>query len=297
MWKDFLYYTKGERRGIIILMIVIVVGLCLIVFFPFSHEVRLKEDSSFMKEYDAFIRSIEITNRKEYNKYYHQFQHREVILAPFDPNTADSLTFLRLGLPPWMAHNIIKYRKKGGKFRKPDDFRKIYGLSNEQFMMLCPYITIQEIKRDTVRLLAVRDTTHRYPIKYKTIVKMELNSVDTTELRKIPGVGSGIAKMIVNYRQQLGGFYSVRQLDEIHLISANLSKWFTLNTALIKKIRINQVSLNRLNAHPYINFYQAKAIMEFRRKHGALRTLKQLSLYEEFSESDFERLSFYITFD
>ena len=45
---------------------------------------------------------------------------------------------------------------------------------------------------------------------------LDLNRADTAELKKIPGIGSGIARLIVNYRQRLGGFYQIEQLQEIH---------------------------------------------------------------------------------
>jgi DNA uptake protein ComE-like DNA-binding protein len=296
MWKDFFYYTRTEQRGIIALIAIslIFLGISLFISPPKSN---LKKDPTFDQDYQTFIHSLEILDRKEYNKYYHPFQRREVILAPFDPNTADSLTFLRLGLPSWMAKNILRYRAKGGTFRKPEDFRKIYGLSDKQFTTLFPYIRLKEEKRDTVKLLTKRDTVRQYIVKYTAGTKIELNSADTTELKKIPGIGSGIAGMIVRYRQQLGGFYSIRQLDEIHLLSATLNKWFTLNAAIIRKIDLNKAGISRLNAHPYINFYQAKAIVEYRHKHGTVKSLKQLALYEEFTEYDLERIGHYISFD
>jgi hypothetical protein len=62
-------------------------------------------------------------------------------------------------------------------------------------------------------------------------------------------------------------------------------------------ININQAGINRLRNHPYLNFYQAKVIVEHRRKHGDIRSLKQLSLYEEFTETDLARLSPYVCFE
>lgn len=297
MWKDYFYYTRNERRGIIVLLCIIIISLILLFLWKPVSSRPTVSDKSFAEDYQAFVNSLEVVDRKAYNRYYHPFKVREVILAPFDPNTADSTTFLRLGLKPWMAHNILKYRSKGGRFRRPDDFKKIYGLSEGQFDLLRPYITITEIRRDTVRMIAVRDTTRRYPVKFTAPVRMEINGVDTIQLKRIPGVGSGIAKMIVNYRQKLGGYYSIRQLDEIHLISANLSKWFSVTPELITRLPINKVGLGRLNSHPYINFYQAKVIVEHRRKHGPIRNLHQLSLYEEFSSANLEQLSHYLSFD
>lgn len=296
MWKDFFYYTRSERRGIVLLIVLIL--LCLggsLLIKPTKS--TPKQDALFNRDYDAFVQSLKILNQKEYNKYFHPYKRQEIILAPFDPNTADSVTFLHLGLPPWMAKNILKYRAKGGKFKKPEDFKKIYGLTSEQYATLLPYITIAESKRDTIRVLAQRDTTKHYPEKYIAGTRIELNTADTTDLKRIPGIGSGIAKMIVRYRQQLGGFFSVSQLDEIHLLSTAINKWFTVNPSLIRKISLNKSGISRLNAHPYINFYQAKVILEHRRRHGNITSLKQLSLYEEFTQRDFERLSPYISFD
>lgn len=299
MIKDFFYYTRSERRGIILLSILILIVLLISVFSDDKsvHQQRI-HDKNFDKDYQAFIHSIEILNRKEYNKYYHPQFDREIVLAPFDPNTVDSLTLLRLGLPRWMAHNIIKYRTKGGKFRKPEDFKKIYGMTDERFAMLLPYINIKGARRDTIRAV-VHDTTFHpvYPVKYTATVKLELNAADTTELKKIPGVGSNIARMIVRYRNQLGGYYSIKQLEEIHLISSRLAKWFTINPALIHKIDVNEAGISRLKSHPYINFYQAKVFVEHRRRHGNIKSFSQLSLYEEFGQADFERMSHYITFD
>jgi DNA uptake protein ComE-like DNA-binding protein len=74
-------------------------------------------------------------------------------------------------------------------------------------------------------------------------------------------------------------------------------KWFKLEDEIQRKIDINKVGLEELRAHPYLNFYQAKVIVEHRRKKGPIKSLSQLALYEEFTEKDLERLSAYISFD
>ncbi|MCU9611836.1 helix-hairpin-helix domain-containing protein, partial [Escherichia coli] len=50
--------------------------------------------------------------------------------------------FVRLGLPLNLANRICNYREKGGQFRKPEDFQKIYGLSVADFERLRPFISI-----------------------------------------------------------------------------------------------------------------------------------------------------------
>ena len=152
--------------------------------------------------------------------------------------------------------------------------------------------------KDTVSSLLI-DTLPRYERveKYEPGTLVNLNKADTTELKKIPGIGSGIARMIVNYRNRLGGFYKVEQLREINLDASELISWFSIDETDIQKIPVNKSSVDRLRTHPYINFYQAKAMVEHRRKHGNLQSLKPLVLYEEFKETDLERIAHYLSFE
>ena len=231
---------------------------------------------------------------------YDKPKKRKVVLAAFDPNSADSIDFLQRGLPPFIAHTILQYRRAGGKFRTADDFSRVYGLSSEEFKILKPYIRIAEVfrrKQDTLHAVKKmrKDTLAVY--KYPEGTLVDLNEADTTELKKIPGIGSGIARMIVAYRNRLGGFYDTAQLKEVDYVNEDMLKWFKLENASIHRINANKAGLDKLRSHPYMNFYKAKVIMEYRRKKGKLKSLSQLSLYEEFTEKDLERLSYYLAFD
>ena len=146
MLKDFLYYTKTERQGIIVL-VVLILGVYaapeLFAFFTRAEDTGCTKNEKADQEYNDFISSLRET--KPHPKSGHSFPstpQREIKLTMFDPNTADSTTFLSLGLPPWMIKNILHYRHKQGKFRHPEDFRKIYGLTEEQYQTLHPYIQI-----------------------------------------------------------------------------------------------------------------------------------------------------------
>ena len=133
--------------------------------------------------------------------------------------------------------------------------------------------------------------------KYPEGTLVDVNSADTAELKKIPGIGSGIAGGIVRYRERLGGFYALSQLEEVKHVTPELLKWFKLENDSTRKLEINKASLDKLRAHPYLTFYQAKVIVEHRRKKGQIKSLSQLALYEEFTEKDLERLSAYVSFD
>lgn len=277
MWKDFLYYTKTERQGIIVL-VVLILGVYaapkLFSFFKHAEDTDCKENEKFDKEYNDFISVLRET--KPHQKSGPSFQsspQREIKLAIFDPNTADSTTLLSLGLPSRMVKNILHYRNKQGKFRYPEDFRKIYGLTEEQYRTLYPYIQITKdfSSKDTVRLLTAQSVQRDTLMKYLPGTIISLNSADTTELKKIPGIGSSIARMMVNYRERLGGFFRIEQLQEIHLKAEKLRPWFSIDIQQTRRINLNKAGMERMLHHPYINYYQAKVIIEYRKKKGSLK--------------------------
>lgn len=104
-------------------------------------------------------------------------------------------------------------------------------------------------------------------------------------------------RMMVNYRERLGGFFRIEQLQEIHLKAEKLRPWFSIDIQQTRRINLNKAGMERMLHHPYINYYQAKVIIEYRKKKGSLKSLKQLSLYEEFTPIDLERLEPYICYN
>ena len=300
MWKDFFYYSKSERRIILLLMFIALLLLGVWVglhwLYPPSAPVGLSDSN----EIDSFLISLRGKEKKSYSQPSFAKKETAVVLQPFDPNTADSLTLSQLGLPAFIVRNILKYREKGGVFRSPESFSRIYGLQDEQFQALKPYIVIAEpVKVNTVvsdTFRQVRDTVPYIP-KYPEGTVVDLNKADTSVLKRIPGIGSGLARMIVSYRQRLGGFYDVAQLQEIPHIDAGLNKWFTVTFGEIQKIQVNRASLEKLKLHPYMDFYKAKVILEYRRKRGKIKSLSQLSMFEEFTEKDLKRLAPYLSFE
>jgi DNA uptake protein ComE-like DNA-binding protein len=117
---------------------------------------------------------------------------------------------------------------------------------------------------------------------------------------KIPGIGTSFAKRITSYRKLLGGYYRLQQLQEVYGMYEELydkiTPYLRVDTGLIQPIAINSASLDRLKSHPYFNFYQAKAIIEIRKKKGKVNNMNELAMLEEFSEEDIERIRYYLSF-
>lgn len=318
MWKDFFYFSRGQRVGIIFIIVLIVMAMTLNFLMPYFFPLTITDDSAFKNEVETFKKSLvsrdslrqvkwqlaaEERQRLYEEKYknnsssyqtYPTFEKKKdsYTLFAFDPNTIDSAGFVRLGLKTFVASNILKYRKKGGAFKSPTDFSRVYGVLPEKFKELEPYITIAEVKQPV--------KSDAIPQK-RTDLIVELNSADTTLLMQVKGIGRGYAKGIVRFRQSTGGFVSVDQLSEIYgMRPENLEKirpYCSINAALIQKIKVNIATAQRLDAHPYINFYQAKAIYELRRNKGKLKDINDLKVISELSADDLMRIKPYLSFE
>ena len=238
---------------------------------------------------------------------------RKAELFAFDPNTADSTVFLRLGLQPWMIRNIYKYRAAGGIFRSRGDFARVYGITKKQYEKLAPYIRIaddylpasefyssyydnnQSATRENRQPAAPRDTS-LYPHKLKTGEHIALNTADTTQLKKIPGIGSSFARAILRRREKLGGFYSSSQLLEIDGFPQEAIAYVHVDASAVRRLNINKLTYSQLRQHPYFNFYQARDIVDYRRLRGNIKSLADLRLMKSFTAADIERLKHYVEF-
>ena len=235
---------------------------------------------------------------------------RHVETFPFDPNTADSSQLIRLGLQSWQVRNIYKYRARGGVYRKKEDFARLYGLTVKDYHRLEPYIRISSDYQPAATLVGdkangangtngakgANGTNGVYPRKIDSTQHVVLNTADTTTLRQVPGIGIYFAKEIVRYGQRLGGYVSVDQLDEIADFPQASKKYFVVQQAHPKKLNVNQLTLQQLRRHPYINYYQARAIKEYCRLHGPLKSLDDLRLSRDFPPEVIQRLAPYVTF-
>lgn len=303
MWKDFFYYSKSERRAIIVLLAVALVLSTVLVgrkYLMPAHVLPVLTEDEEIKSFLSHLSMKDSLYREK--SVFHDIRPlpQAAVLRPFDPNKADSSTFRSLGLPSFVVRNILRYREKGGIFHTPESFARIYGLSEASFSKLKPYIVIDVQSSVSTSLKEERDTADFVPVrsdKYAEGTVIDLNLADTASLKRIPGIGRGLAGMIVNYRKRLGGFYAVTQLQEIPYLDAELNHWFVVKNPQLEKLRVNRAGLDELRSHPYMDFYKARAILEYRRKRGNIKGLSQLSMMEEFAEKDLERLLPYLSFD
>lgn len=307
-------FSDNDRRGIFLLECILFVVFMSVVFYT-SH--RGNKEQMALTDTTSTVVNKKTFHAKTYT---YAVPEDPVETFPFDPNTADSTTLLRLGLAPWQVQAIYRYRAKHGRYHTPEDFRRLRGMTDELWKRLGPCVRIdpkyqylkekpaptlpqnppkEEIKedslRDTLSPIASRDTFPRQE-KYKEGTLVDVNTADTTELKKIPGIASYRARKIVEYRTHLGGFVDVEQVMESCELPDETIAWFSVGSAETTRLDVNNLSVQRLMKHPYITFYQARALVEYRKAHGPLKGFEDLQKIEGFEGNKIERLRPYLEF-
>lgn len=296
------YLSPSEKRGFFVIFLALLLYVATNLFLttrPLT-ENRIELSEKEMQEIDRFRQSRE----KDLGRTGQRNDGRQDRMAetfPFDPNTADSITFIRLGLAPWQARNALKYRRKGGHWKSADDFSRLYGLREDDFQRLRPYIRITADENTYRREQTAprRDSAYaRYRSqKFPEGTIIDINAADTTQLKRIPGIGSYYASKICRYRERLGGFLHIRQIKEVEGLPPDVEKWFSIeDNPQIHKINVNEADFKQLIRHPYLNYEQVKAICAYRQKYGKLKSWSELRLVEAFTADDFLRLGPYFDF-
>lgn len=297
--RIYFVMTAEQWLGVVVL-VVLVVGTLMVVkrFQPPKEEETVWVNDSTKSQFADYQEKQDSIRKAQWRR---QRDTIAIRMEVFDPNTADSSTLVHLGFKPWQAKNMIKYRAAGGRYRKPEDLKKLYGMTDSMFQALTPYIYIAREEVDSLAVDSLRkDSLPRWEEENKDTI-LNLRTADTVELKMIHGIGSYRARQIVRYREQLGGFVSVEQVLEAkgmeNVDVDSLLAHFWIDSVKIEPMNVNSVGVQRLSRHPYLRFEQAQAIYELRRKKIRLDSIQQLQQIECISAETLEKIAPYLNFD
>ncbi len=293
--QNLFHFNKQERNGVFVLCIIIaslvIIKLCL----PLINS--NKDQVQFITIHDSSNSSEEKTNPK-YNDIHVSEKEidNEAISSErfvFNPNTISAEDAQKLGFSKKLCNTLINFRNKGGKFYKPEDLKKLYGLAPTLFEELEAYILIpqankeyrNQFKKDTVYQKTYSKTTYEKKVFVKEAI--EINTADSLSIVYLKGIGPSFTKRIIKYRTLLGGFHSLNQLKEIYGMTdslyLNLTSQIKLDKNNISKIPINIIDVVTLRKHPYFPYASAQTVINFRTKHGKLneQDVRGLGIFNE----------------
>ena len=317
--KDYLTFSRKERIGILTVVSVILFTLFLPDILSQTASNRpIKMDTAWMTAVKRSEIKVLDSSDDNYQKndnenaYAYQYDKRKSSYNEkdipkgevfyFDPNTLIGSEWKRLGLRDKTIKTIENYRSKGGRFYKPEDLQRIYGLHEDEYERLKPYIKIasntQKTNEEPVSSKP-KDETQSSKIYTARYLIIDVNNADTTAFISLPGIGSKLALRIVTFREKLGGFYSVEQVGETYGLQDStfqkIKQWLKLDNASVKKININTATIDEMKAHPYIKYNLANPIVVYRNEHGSFSKIEDIKKVMVVTDEIYKKIEPYLS--
>ena len=277
--KDYFAFSAKEQRGLIALLGIMLLSFIINIIIPYLIPEKEFDIEPFRSEVEEFLSALNSSdtvpslykNKKAADQNSTTSQLDNFTTNPFffNPSKLTEDEWIKMGMDTRIAKNITRYKEKGGFFRDKEGFRKIYGMNDEIFSVLEPYMVFDRPAAEHHTMAAGREkdtakTANEIPV-FETIL-IDLNSADSVALLTLNGIGPSYAGRIIKYRNRLGGFARNSQLLEIKgLDSIRLSLFkdqIIIDAHQIKKLDLNSVTFKELLKHPYFEYYLVKSIFE-----------------------------------
>lgn len=204
-------------------------------------------------------------------------------LFDFDPNQLDLSGWESLGFSSKQADAIINYRTKFGPFKRKEELKKIFVISEEKYLELEPHIKIETS--------VVQSTSSQL---------IPLNEASASDLEVLPGIGPKFAERIIKFRNSLGGFTSMTQLHEVYNMTEEVYQILVDHTQIVpgkvNQIKINSATKDEIDKHPYIDFDLTAAILK-ERELRKIENLDFLITKNLITNEEKEKIEPYISFE
>ena len=303
-------FTRKEKNGALVVLFFVLLFLIIPFIYPFIFKGKFVQASDYKKEINELQaakndtskgyakRTYDDDNYQPYNASDNYNETPKGELFYFDPNTLSVEGWQKLGVKEKTAIGIQHYTAKGGKFKQPDDIKKIWGLKPDLVERLLPYVRIAATETaSNYENKSYAGYEHKaYEKKVPTVV--DINSGDTSAYIALPGIGSKLAARIITFRDKLGGFYNVNQIGETFGLPDStfqkIKPFLKVSGEGIKQININTATQDELKAHPYIRWQLANVIFQYRTQHGNFSSVNDLKKIMVITDEIFNKVSPYL---
>ena len=317
--QEYFTFTRSERNGLIILLSLLLLLLAARASIPYLFKEQVANFDRFEDELALFESSL-------------QFREEAEIPEPdvsssrafyFDPNQAGENDLAALGLDRFVISNIVKYREMGGRFSSAQDLKKIYGMKDEAYLILEPFILIEPgpvdpEKQDKQKGYGSSESEHmnqpdwneydstwnkqvEWGRSSSTRLSISLNQADSSQLIGLPGIGPVLSGRILRYRELLGGYYNKEQLLEVYQLTPErferISDLVCIDTQNITMINVNHIMSESIPYHPYINEYQFRAIIKFRDLYGSFERIEDITENRLLPDEVYEKVKPYLVIE
>jgi competence protein ComEA len=298
---EYFNFTKRERTGVYVLLAIIL----LLIIAPLFFSLFISQKIYTHTDLEASIAKLQIKEIDSSTEDHFPLKASEKEYASdakasmfyFDPNTLSAEGWKKLALRDKTIQTIEKYLSKGGKFYKPEDISKIWGLRKDEIDRLIPYVKI-EAAVNTKQYYKETNVNDYTPYKKERNQSVDINTADTTAFIALPGIASKLANRIVEFRNKLGGFYSIEQVGETFGLRDSvfqlIKPLLTITTSSLTQFNINTATIDEMKVHPYIHYVLANAIVQYRTQHGNFTSVTDIKKIMLITNDEYTKMAPYL---
>jgi len=279
-------FHRGQRIGILFLLATCIGLLYLRFFVSFSEKNTFDVSSSEIKQLQATIDSLRLT----------ELNAKAIKIYPFNPNFITDYKAYTLGMTPEAYDKLKAFREDGKWVNSIADFKRVTQVPDSVLNAISPFFKFPEwVSRPKPKKRKWKDDTRELSFAEKR----DLNEATSDELQEIHGIGNALSTRIVTLREKLGGFSDDRQLYATwglkeEVIERLLLRFTVKKPVSLPKMNINSSSASDLATLPGISFETGKRMWEFVRVREGLTDLSELLKIDDITPRTLRVIELYL---
>ncbi|WPR72829.1 helix-hairpin-helix domain-containing protein [Flavobacterium sp. NG2] len=290
--KSYFLFSKEQRNGIFLLVLIIIT---IQASWYFYNTTKVKDclTSKEEKQWLAMQSQVDSLKAVSFEKKYE--------IKPFNPNFITDYKGYKLGMSVAEIDRLLAFRKTNQYVNSAKEFQNITKVSDSLLATISPYFKFPDWvtnKKEPKEYVKYEKASF---YKKEKISIIDINTATQDDLMKINGIGPGFSERIINFRESLGGFVSMEQMQDVWGLPPDVITKLNANFKIVpsshlKKIDINNASLKEIAQFPYFRYAIAKEIVTYRSMNGDIKNVADLTKIKGLSIEKATIIALYLTF-
>ena len=290
IFKSHFWYTKNQRNGILLLLIIIIFLQLILHFKNFDSQQLVDLSQPKITSYNKQLDSLKKKSSKK----------KKFKIYPFNPNYISDYKGYQLGMNVDEIDRLLAYREQRLYVNSAKEFQTITKISDSLLQKISPFFKFPEwVQKKNNN----KNNQQRYipnsRINVSEITTVDINKATLKDFTFIEGVDEYLSKRIIKYRSKLQGFSFKEQLFEVwgldELIANKILSTFSIkNKPIIKKVNINTASFKEVLSNPYIDYELCVKIFDYRDEVAELQSISEIKNIEGFPIKKYNRIVLYL---
>ena len=290
IFKSHFWYTKNQRNGILLLLIIIIFLQLILHFKNFDSQQLVDLSQPKITSYNKQLDSLKKKSSKK----------KKFKIYPFNPNYISDYKGYQLGMNVDEIDRLLAHREQRLYVNSAKEFQTITKISDSLLQKISPFFKFPEwVQKKNNN----KNNQQRYipnsRINVSEITTVDINKATLKDFTAIEGVDEYISERIIKYRSKLQGFSFKEQLFEVwgldeQMANKILSTFSIKNKPIIKKVNINTASFKEVLSNPYIDYELCIKIFDYRDEVAELQSISEIKNIEGFPIKKYNRIVLYL---